>query len=37
MDFIKRTWAEIDLDALDENIAHIKGKMAAGHKVIISM
>ena len=34
MDFIKRTWAEIDLDALDENIAHIKGKMAAGHKVM---
>ena len=27
MDFIKRTWAEIDLDALDYNIKSIKSKM----------
>lgn len=34
MDFIKRTWAEIDLDALDYNIKSIKGKMAPEHKVM---
>ncbi len=27
MDFIRRTWAEIDLDALDYNIKSIKAKM----------
>ena len=34
MDFIKRTWAEIDLDALDYNIKSIKSKMAPKHKVM---
>lgn len=34
MDFIKRTWAEVDLDALDYNIKSIKGKMAPKHKVM---
>lgn len=34
MDFIKRTWAEIDMDALDANIEHIKAKMEKGHKVM---
>lgn len=34
MDFIKRTWAEVDLDALDYNIKSIKSKMAPGHKVM---
>ena len=34
MDFIKRTWAEIDLDALDYNIKSIKSKMAPEHKVM---
>ncbi|MBO5330128.1 MAG: alanine racemase, partial [Anaerotignum sp.] len=34
MDFIKRTWAEVDLDALDYNIKSIKSKMAPKHKVM---
>ena len=34
MDFIKRTWAEIDLDALDYNIKSIKSKMEPEHKVM---
>lgn len=34
MDFIKRTWAEIDLDALEYNIKSIKSKMAPKHKVM---
>jgi alanine racemase len=34
MDFIKRTWAEIDLDALDYNIKSIKSKMSPKHKVM---
>lgn len=34
MDFIKRTWAEIDLDALAYNMKSIKGKMAPKHKVM---
>ncbi len=34
MDFIRRTWAEIDLDALDYNIKSIKSKMKDGQKVM---
>lgn len=34
MDFIRRTWAEIDLDALDYNIKSIKSKMKDGHNVM---
>jgi len=34
MDFIRRTWAEIDLDALDYNIKSIKAKMKDGQKVM---
>ena len=34
MDFIKRTWAEIDMDALAYNIKHIKAKLADGEKVM---
>ena len=34
MDFIKRTWAEIDLDALEYNIKSIKSKMSPKHKVM---
>ena len=34
MDFIKRTWAEIDLDALEYNMKSIKSKMAPKHKVM---
>lgn len=34
MDFIRRTWAEVDLDALDYNIKSIKSKMAPKHKVM---
>lgn len=34
MDFIRRTWAEIDLDALDYNINSIKGKLGSNEKVM---
>lgn len=34
MDFIKRTWAEIDMDALSYNIKSIKSKLAEGEKVM---
>ncbi|AMJ40817.1 alanine racemase [Anaerotignum propionicum] len=34
MDFIKRTWAEIDMDALAHNIKSIQSKLAAGEKVM---
>lgn len=34
MDFIKRTWAEIDLDALDYNIKNIRSKMKDGEKIM---
>lgn len=34
MDFIRRTWAEIDLDALDYNIQSIRSKMKDGQKVM---
>lgn len=34
MDFIKRTWAEIDLDALDYNIKHIKASVPEGHRIM---
>lgn len=34
MDFIRRTWAEIDLDALDYNIQNIRSKMQDGQKVM---
>lgn len=34
MDFIRRTWAEIDLDALDYNIQNIRSKMKDGQKVM---
>lgn len=34
MDFIKRTWAEIDMDALAYNIKSIKSKLAEGEKVM---
>lgn len=34
MDFIRRTWAEIDLDALDHNIAHIKKAVPEGHSIM---
>ena len=30
MDFIRRTWSEIDLDALDYNTKSIKAKMDGG-------
>ncbi len=34
MDFIRRTWAEIDMDALAYNINSIKSKLAEGEKVM---
>ena len=34
MDFIRRTWAEIDMDALAYNIKNIKSKLAEGEKVM---
>jgi len=34
MDYIKRTWAEIDLDALDYNIKNIKAAVRNGHKIM---
>ncbi len=34
MDFIKRTWAEIDMDALAHNIKSIQSKLAKGEKVM---
>ncbi len=34
MDFIKRTWAEIDLNALESNINHIKEKISGGAKLM---
>lgn len=34
MDFIRRTWAEIDMDALAYNIKSIKSKLAEGEKVM---
>lgn len=34
MDFIRRTWAEIDLDALDYNIKNIRSKMKDGEKIM---
>lgn len=34
MDFIKRTWAEIDMDALAHNIKSIQSKLADGEKVM---
>ncbi len=34
MDFIRRTWAEIDLDALDYNMKNIRAKMKDGQKVM---
>ncbi len=34
MDFIRRTWAEIDLDALDYNIKSIKAAVPAGHPIM---
>ncbi|MFV0314153.1 MAG: alanine racemase [Anaerotignum sp.] len=34
MDFIKRTWAEIDMDALAHNIKNIQSKLADGEKVM---
>ena len=34
MEFIKRTWAEIDLDALKYNMKSIKSKMKEGHPVM---
>lgn len=34
MDFIKRTWAEIDLDALDYNIEQIRSKINSDTKIM---
>lgn len=34
MDFIKRTWAEIDLDALDFNIEHIQASVPENHLIM---
>ncbi|NLK36769.1 MAG: alanine racemase [Epulopiscium sp.] len=34
MDFIRRTWAEIDLDALDYNIKNIKAAVPEGHPIM---
>lgn len=34
MDFIRRTWAEIDMNALAHNIKSIKSKLAEGEKVM---
>lgn len=34
MDFIRRTWAEIDMDALAYNIKNIKSKLAEGERIM---
>ncbi len=34
MDFIKRTWAEINLNALDHNLAYIKEMAAPGSRIL---
>jgi len=34
MDFFRRTWAEIDLDALDYNVNSIQSKMELGQKLM---